>query len=525
MSKGLPALAHSWPTPPSSLYQLPTGLVMFIEMPTPILGYALLAFVVWYIISSLRSWYPLRHVPGPTLASFSYLWVATRVLTGRGAEYENLAKYGSLVRTSPRYLVSDDPNVIRHLNGVRSQANRDEWYFGAKFDPKRDHLLSSLKIKAHDKLKAKSAHGYSGRDNVDMEGGVDSQLLHFLDIIRQKYLSDAGTTRPFDFAHIIRYLTLDTITKVGFSKSFGFMDSKNDLYGYTDSLERTVGWIATAGDVPLLRRLFISPISAYFMAPKPTDERGLGKLIGVCQEITRSRFEKKDSDAEDMVGAFIRGGMTKDEIDCETILQIVAGSDTTATAIRSTMLHIISTPRVYQRLKAEIKDAVESGKVSSPITMGQAKNLPYFQHHMGRPPHALARRVRILQRHPPAGETINGLFIPGGTAVGCNFVAMMRLKSVFGQDSQVFRPERFLEASEEKRNEMIRTVDLAFGHGRWMCAGKVLAMIELNKVTFELVRAFDWQLIYPGQPWEEVAYTVFVQRHMWVRVTEAGKDL
>ena len=87
---------------------------------------------------------------------------------------------------------------------------------------------------------------------------------------------------------------------------------------------------------------------------------------------------------------------------------------------------------------------------------------------------------------PSGGETINGIKLPGGTGVGWNMPAMMRRQDIFGQDAQIFRPERFVECDEAKRVEMIRTVEMVFGHGRWTCAGKKLAIIELNKIFFEV---------------------------------------
>jgi hypothetical protein len=57
----------------------------------------------------------------------------------------------------------------------------------------------------------------------------------------------------------------------------------------------------------------------------------------------------------------------------------IAGSDTTAAVIRVTMLHIMSSPQVYQKLKEEIRSAIKEGKVSTPITNAEAKTLPYLQ--------------------------------------------------------------------------------------------------------------------------------------------------
>lgn len=80
-----------------------------------------------------------------------------------------------------------------------------------------------------------------------------------------------------------------------------------------------------------------------------------------------------------MVGAWMRHGMNKSETLAESLVQIIAGSDTTATAIRSTVLFVITNPGVYQRLKREISRSLALGTASSPITNAQSKSLPYLQ--------------------------------------------------------------------------------------------------------------------------------------------------
>lgn len=63
----------------------------------------------------------------------------------------------------------------------------------------------------------------------------------------------------------------------------------------------------------------------------------------------------------------------------EGLFMIVAGAESTASAIRSILVHTMTTPRVYVKLKAEIKAALDEGTVSSPIQMEQALKLPYLQ--------------------------------------------------------------------------------------------------------------------------------------------------
>lgn len=58
---------------------------------------------------------------------------------------------------------------------------------------------------------------------------------------------------------------------------------------------------------------------------------------------------------------------------------IGAGSETTASTIRFTMLHLITLPRAYNKLKQTVSEAVKGGLVSNPIQQEEARKLPYLQ--------------------------------------------------------------------------------------------------------------------------------------------------
>ncbi|KAI0872196.1 cytochrome P450 [Hypoxylon argillaceum] len=100
-----------------------------------------------------------------------------------------------------------------------------------------------------------------------------------------------------------------------------------------------------------------------------------------------------------------------------------------------------------------------------------------------------------------------------------NFVGMFRSKEVFGNDAEVFRPERFLGDAPNVK-QMIKMVDLVFGGGRFMCLGKSLALIELNKIFIELLRNFDFQIATPEKSWERTGCTSWIVHDFWARVTE-----
>jgi cytochrome P450 len=61
---------------------------------------------------------------------------------------------------------------------------------------------------------------------------------------------------------------------------------------------------------------------------------------------------------------------------------------------------------------------------------------------------------------------------------------------IWGPDVEVFRPERWLEASEEQRVLMHRA-NLTFSAGKRMCLGLNIAWLEMKKVISALIMNFD----------------------------------
>jgi cytochrome P450 len=168
----------------------------------------------------------------------------------------------------------------------------------------------------------------------------------------------------------------------------------------------------------------------------------------------------------------------------------LAGSDTTATAIRVTLLHVMTNPRVYNTLRAEIDAADRENRLSKPVIReSEAKTLPYLQG-------CILEGLRIIppvsglapRDTPPEGDVINGIPVPGGTAIGMSFYGIQRNKKVYGDDADVFRPERWLPGAvdPDMRKKMDQSVDTIFMYGRFYCLGKPIAFMELNKVFVEV---------------------------------------
>lgn len=147
------------------------------------------------------------------------------------------------------------------------------------------------------------------------------------------------------------------------------------------------------------------------------------------------------------------------------------------------MLHLMTNPRVFAALRAEIDDS----QTSSPIKTAEAKKLPYLQAVIKEGLRIFPPVTGLMSKVvPPGGDTINSLYIPEGTKIGYCAWGVFRDKKIWGEDADVFYPERWLEGSSEKIQMQESTLELIFGYGRWQCLGKNVAMIELDKVFVEV---------------------------------------
>ncbi|KAH7629471.1 cytochrome P450 [Sordaria sp. MPI-SDFR-AT-0083] len=489
----------------------------------PILGLSLVAYL---LISTILTYRRLSHFPGPILAQFSPLFMLKIWFSGHHSDgYSRLNQeyQSTLVRIGPTDLITDDPAVIKHMNGARSAWGRSNWYRAMTLDPRGGSLFDEPDTKVHDVFKSRLSFGYSGRENPCLESDVDEVIATLIGHIRERYISDdeRGVFKKMDLATVMQFFTLDVITRIAYGKEFGWLETDSDLFGWMSTVKRTVPAIGLLAEIPVLRKIFMSGWFLSLFGPKHSDKDGMGRVMGVAREVVARRFGEKAEDRKDMLGSFVRHGIDQQACEVEVLFQIGAGSDTTTVAIRSTMFHLATSKMAYVRLQEEIDRAIAQGKVSSPVKAEEGKQLEYLQACIYEGLRMQPPFSGLCMKSPPkGGDTINGMFIPEGTRVGQNFGGLIRRKDVFGDDAEIFRPERWLNATPAKRLEMQQVTEMVFGYGRWACLGKPVALMELSKVFVEFFRRFDLQLVEPKNPWHEFNVNIVCQSNLWVKVTE-----
>lgn len=177
-------------------------------------------------------------------------------------------------------------------------------------------------------------------------------------------------------------------------------------------------------------------------------------------------------------------GMTDAELHDELVTLLLAGHETTASALVWVLYWIHYLPDVQQKVRAEL---AALGPDPDPMAIAR---LPYLtavcQEALRINPIVPAAFVRVLLEP----VTIEGYDFVAGTALMPATYIIHRNPSLYPEPQQ-FRPERFLDRQYAPHEY------LPFGGGHRRCIGSALAMMELKLSMATLIQDFEFTLPHP----------------------------
>ncbi|PKI49555.1 hypothetical protein CRG98_030048 [Punica granatum] len=165
---------------------------------------------------------------------------------------------------------------------------------------------------------------------------------------------------------------------------------------------------------------------------------------------------------------------------------VVAGVDTTPTAVEWAMAELLRHPEKMAKARAEIEQALG---MDTKVRESDIPRLHYLQ--------AIVKEIARLYSPfllPHKADTevdLCGFKIPKNTQIMVNMWAMGRDSSVW-QDPDRFEPERFLDIEVDIRGTDFELIP--FGAGRRTCPGMLLGYRMLHLILGSLIQSFDWEL-------------------------------
>lgn len=176
--------------------------------------------------------------------------------------------------------------------------------------------------------------------------------------------------------------------------------------------------------------------------------------------------------------------------ECTTLL--MAGSETTSTAISATLFYMMRNPEVYEKAAREVREQFSNSE--SNVRLGAALNsCIYLRACLDEslrlsPPAASAQWRGVL-----ADVVVDGRPVPAGCDVGTSLYAIQRHPAYFDQSS-VFRPERWTESDDASASERAQSAFSPFLLGPRSCVAKPLAVAEAMLTLATLLCRFDIKL-------------------------------
>jgi hypothetical protein len=218
---------------------------------------ALAAIAAYSVLSSVRAYLRLRHIPGPLSARLSHIPLVRQMSSGNYVDSVDSchAKYGPVVVLAPDMVSVKNPAAILQTNSVRSNWNRGTPYLCFRTSPGVDNLFSLRDKRAHERLRAKLAPGYTGRAVQGVEAMVDDHVNQLVRLLRDKSASGA----IFDFSDTVQYFSLDVISCFAFGQCFKCLERDDDFHEYLTTVGKATPAMLASVVLPFFQFVMDTP--------------------------------------------------------------------------------------------------------------------------------------------------------------------------------------------------------------------------------------------------------------------------
>ncbi|OQE24807.1 hypothetical protein PENFLA_c009G03510 [Penicillium flavigenum] len=195
---------------------------------------------------------------------------------------------------------------------------------------------------------------------------------------------------------------------------------------------------------------------------------------------------------------------------------LIAGRDTTACLMSWAFFLLVRHPKALAKLRSEIQLVTGGSRELSRAKISKMTYLRCVINETQRLYPQLPVNVRVAAKTTflPSGGGPDGkspVLIPKNTGVGYSVYHMHRLKSVYGEDANSFRPERWLGSELDG----IGWGFMPFHGGPRICLGKEFALTEASHAIIRIIQTFpelrlppETPIVPPGE--EKQALTIVV---------------
>ncbi|KAI0791801.1 cytochrome P450 [Abortiporus biennis] len=318
---------------------------------------------------------------------------------------------------------------------------------------------------------------------------------------------------PIDWQELVARFTLDSATEFLFGTD---ANSFADPLSYPPSLTGTNGNEYLPIEQNVFSRSFtkailasglrirfsgIWPLREIMQDKVKVEMDGINKYV---EPIIRNALERKaekallegkhgDVDGDTLLDQLVSVTDDMQIIKDETFNILLAGRDTTASALTFAMYELTQHPEIFAKLRQEILNQVGENRRPDYDDIREMKYMRAFINEVLRlhpPVYSNIRYTRGSHVWPSAFEK-KPQYIPSKTRIHFSVFVMHRRKDLWGPDAWTFDPERFID--ERLNKYLLRNpfIFLPFNGGPRICLGQQFAYNEMSFVLIRLLQRFS----------------------------------
>ncbi|KAM0263717.1 hypothetical protein ACHAQJ_001031 [Trichoderma viride] len=468
----------------------PGQLSLAIPLAALVLG---VGYFIWLCIYNVY-FHPLSRFPGPKLAAISR-FPYTSIIVGGVGHYKILdlhLKYGPIVRVAPNFLSFSHPDAVNDVRGHRKPGQPEHGKDPIRQAPNTHNILGSNRTD-HTRYRRSLAHGFSHQAMLDQEPIIGSYVDALMDRLKQ----DCGNgTQQLDMVRWFNYTTFDIIGDLAFGEPFDCLQNSN-YHPWVELMFKSVKNIIF---LAVIKHFHIFPnLAAKLAMPKELSNK-FAENHQLSAMKVRKRLET-GSNRPDFITSMTakRNGatLTFEELTSNAVILIIAGSETTATALSAAAYYLGLHPEKQAKLAQEVRSAFTSVK---DITITSVQHLSYM----------LAVLDEAMRMFPPIAAGLPRLTAEGGGMIAGEFVPEDTIVEVwqwplyhnpnFWKQPDDFIPERWLGDPEFENDK--REAFQPFSAGPRNCIGKNLAYSEMRLILARVIMEYDIKLAEGTKGWD-----------------------
>ncbi|KAI0821898.1 high nitrogen upregulated cytochrome P450 monooxygenase 2 [Trametes gibbosa] len=449
-------------------------------------------------------WHPLARYPGPLACCLSKFWLATIGFGGRQHLYLKCLheRYGDVVRTGPNELSVRDPSLLNDIYGVCGLPH-SSMYVGRLLTSTNLPLVGIMNTDEHLERRKSWARAFTPAALKEYQPMLAARAMQLADALGRQ-------DGEADISRWVNCFSYDFMSDMAFGGGSELL---------RDGDAENTGWHILDNSLPAATFTSHVPWLGPYLGRIPMLTAAQAQMVSHCKGLTLRRLRQGSAlkdifhylNEEDRPG---NSAPPLSRLTNEGILAVIAGADTTSSALTSIFFCLLTHPEAYRRLREEIDRFYPPGE--DPCNLQHHLDMHYLSAVINEGmrvwPPVPSGVQRLVPRDGP-GATFGTRYFPPGTAVKLHSYSILHDPRNFSPHTTDFWPERWLLAAGRVsftdsgiheasfvHNEMAFA---PFSHGPMNCVGKGLAMQEMRVVLCAVLQRYELRL---RDGWDPCAY-------------------